>query len=45
MIRKLLCWLGLHNWVKRTLILPNGISSSYTQKMVICKHCWKVKNK
>ena len=43
MIRKLLCWLGWHKWVKRTFILPDGFGSSYAQKKFICKYCWKVK--
>jgi len=44
MIRKLLCWLGWHDWVEYVKTKPTkGIFVLITYKEMRCKHCGKVK--
>lgn len=48
MIRKLLCWLGWHDYKEVTARVPNGAGengglSFYKTKTVFCIHCGKVK--
>ena len=50
MIRKLLCWLGWHEWKSLCAICWNG-STDYCEQdcnkcpneIICCKHCGKVK--
>ena len=37
MIRKLMCWLGWHEWVDYTLTIPNGEYFILIKKA--CKRC------
>lgn len=47
MIRKLLCWLGFHEWVCRNACGDCEVNKIHGHKCLIkslyCKHCGKVK--
>jgi hypothetical protein len=51
MIRRILCWLGLHEWEHIVYAMSNGFSSYGDLRIpniklegkTICKHCGKVK--
>lgn len=46
MIRKLLCWLGWHDWIiKKFTYYQKNIFKPHKQNeyKIVCKHCGKVK--
>lgn len=42
MIRRLLCWIGWHEWDYER-IFTKGFKQKNPERIIFCKHCRKVK--